>query len=339
MVLALLLAGCAYEFGMTSTPKNEGGGLDTGGDTAANVETDDTPADSDTADTADDGNNETGNNETGDTPTDSGGDTAVDTATDTATDTGSIDTATEDDPAPEDDCTETDDLIYVLARDDGRLYTFDPSTLHFTDLGRVNCGTSQTPGSMAVDRSGTAYVRYADNTVYSVDLATMTCSRTGYSDRTTGFDSFGMGYATDNADTWREQLYVANDSQVGILDPATWRVTTLGRMPSQSELTGNADGELWAMLPLERPAELVRLDTTTGATMETLHLASFPDPSNIDTFAFATWSGSFYLFVRESGMGNSTDVYEVTSTGTMSRVLTGIGFDVVGAGVSTCAPS
>jgi hypothetical protein len=38
----------------------------------------------------------------------------------------------------------------------------------------------------------------------------------------TGFDSFGMGYATDAADTWRDQLYVANGTTLGILDTATW---------------------------------------------------------------------------------------------------------------------
>jgi hypothetical protein len=45
------------------------------------------------------------------------------------------------------------------------------------------------------------------------------------------------------------------------------------------------------------------------------------------------------VFVREYGMGSSTDVYKVTSTGAMSKVLSDVGFDVVGAGVSTCAPS
>jgi hypothetical protein len=244
-----------------------------------------------------------------------------------------------EDPPPADDCSETDDLIYALARDDGRLYTFDPSTLRFTSLGVVDCDTSQTPGSMAVSRDGVAYVRYADNVVYELDLATMTCAETSYSDRRTGFDSFGMGYATDSADTWRDQLYVANATHLGVLNPTSGNITTLGRMPSQSELTGNADGELWAILPLESPAKLRQLDLTTGAELATIEMRSFPNPSNIDTFAFATWSGDFYIFVREYGMGESTDVYKVTAAGKMSVVLEDVGFDIVGAGVSTCAPA
>jgi hypothetical protein len=261
--------------------------------------------------------------------------------TDVPVDTGTPaeDTDIPVDPAPEDDCAETHDLVYVLSREPSVLYTFDPSTLTFTELGEVDCSMYGTPASMAVSRDGFAYVRYSDDELYAVDLATMTCSSTSYDPSRTSFDSFGMGYSTDSASTWREKLYIANSSTLGTLDTSTGKITKIGKMPSQSELTGNADGELWAMLPLESPAALVHLDTTTGATLDKLSLRKFPDPSGIDTFAFATWSGNFYLFVREYGMGRSSDVYEVTPTGTMTEVSHGIGFDIVGAGVSTCAPS
>ena len=192
--------------------------------------------------------------------------------TDTAVEAEPADTAvpgdTANDPAPEDDCTTTDDLVYVLARDDGALYTFDPSSLTFTRLGVVSCRTSSDPASMAISRDGVAYIRYADESVYAVALDTLACTATTYSDRRTSFDSFGMGYATDEAGTWRDHLYVANSDTLGVLDPSTWEIHTLGRMASQSELTGNASGELWAMLPLEVPAELQRLDKTTGEVAE-----------------------------------------------------------------------
>jgi len=259
-----------------------------------------------------------------------------------ATETAPEDTdadETETDPPDEDDCTDTSDLVYVIARDDGSLYTFDPAALGFTRLGRVDCGTSQTPASMAVSRDGVAYVRYGDNSLYAVDLATLGCSRTAYSDRTTRFGDFGMGYATDSAETWRDRLYIASADTLAVLDTASYALTSVGALSSQSELTGNADGELWAFLPLETPARLVQLDKDDARTLDVLRLTGFPDPSDLDTFAFATWSGSFWLFVRVSGMGESTDVYEVTADGTMHKVLEDVGFDVVGAGVSTCAPS
>lgn len=320
-MLLFLLVGCASDFSLKGVSDPDGAGevvdtADASDDTAAAEEDGDDdghtelPAAEDTGDEDDTGRSEL-----------------------------PVDTGEVEDPPPEDDCAVTDDLIYVLSRDDSRLYTFDPVSQRFGDLGVIHCGTSQTPGSMAVSRDGVAYVRYADNSVFAVDLATLGCSATAYADRSTHFDSFGMGYATDSAETWRDQLYVANEGALGVLDTDTWSVTKLGSMPSQSELTGNAAGELWAMLPLEHPAQLVQLDRDSAATLKTLKLSRFPDPGNIDAFAFATWGGAFYLFVREYGMGSSTDVYEVDATGTMTKVLEHVGFDVVGAGVSTCAPT
>jgi len=246
---------------------------------------------------------------------------------------------TDEDPPAEDDCDHTSDRVYAIARDDGSLYLFDPETLSFTRLARLSCGTSATPASMAVARDGVAYVRYSDDAVYQVDLETFACAPTSYADRRGVFGSFGMGYATDSADTWRETLYVANDASLAAVDTDTWTLSPLGRVASQPELTGNADGELWAMLPLEHPAQLARLSPEDAHTLETIALPDFPSASDIDTFAFATWGGSFWLFVRSYGMGSSTDVYEVDSAGHMSTVLEDVGFDVVGAGVSTCAPS
>ena len=246
------------------------------------------------------------------------------------------DDTTEEDEPPEDDCEGTSDLIYVVSRSDEGLYTFDPDSNTFTRLGELDCGWVGEPNSMAVARDGMAYVRYNDQTVYELDLETLACTETSYSND--GFGSFGMGYATQNAETWRDDLYIANKNAVARLDTSTWTLSGVGQMPSQSELTGNAAGELWAFLPLEQPAQLMQLDKTDASVLKTVNLPGFPDPMNIDAFAFATWDGDFYLFVREYGMGSSTDVYRATAQGGFSKVLGDVGFDVVGAGVSTCAP-
>jgi len=238
---------------------------------------------------------------------------------------------------PVDDCETTSDLIYVIDRYDEALYLFDPQTMSFDFIGELDCGLfSGTPASMSVSRDGIAYVRYSSNTVYAVDLATMNCVETAYA---SNFGAFGMGYATDTANTWQDQLYIANQQQLATLEPGTWTVSVIGYLPSQSELTGNASGELWAVLPLESPAKLVQLDKNTGQTLVTLNLYGFPDPMGIDTFAFATWGDDFWIFVRNYGMGNSTDVYRVTSNGSLTLVSEDTGMDVVGAGVSTCAPT
>lgn len=309
----LLLIACAGEFGLSSKPAEPPANLDSA-DSGA-------PQDSETTDST--------------PPTDSTPITDTDVPEDTAP---PVDTAPVEEP-PADDCTDTSDLVYVISRDDGTLYLFDPPSLQFTALSQPQCNSWETPSSMAVSRDGHAYVRYFDNEVFDVNLSTYRCSSTTYSDRRTGFGSFGMGYATNSANTWQDQLYIANSDRLAMLDTTTWAVTDLGALPSQSELTGNSAGELWAILPLEHPAKLVQLDKNNGRTLATINMVGFPNAQDIDTFAFATWGGDFWLFIRESGMGNHTDVYQVDSSGNLSKRITNIGFDVVGAGVSTCAPN
>ncbi len=239
---------------------------------------------------------------------------------------------------PADDCADTSDLIYVIDRALQKLYLFDPLTLDFTALGSLDCSSGQaTPASMAVSRDGFAYVRYSDNDLFAVDLVTMDCSKTPYAGAS--FGDFGMGFSTDAAGGWQDTLYLSSESDLATLDLATWTLQPVGPTPSQSELSGDADGELWAFLPLESPAELTHLDKAGGPPIVSYGLNGFPDAGDIDTFAFATWAGEFWLFVREYGMGKTTDVYRVTADGEMTFALADSGRDVVGAGVSTCAPT
>ncbi|MCB9779569.1 MAG: hypothetical protein H6742_13480 [Alphaproteobacteria bacterium] len=246
----------------------------------------------------------------------------------------------DEEPPPEDDCTETDDRIYVIEREGDEILIFDPETLGFESLGRLRCDGARgaTPASMAVGRDGIAWVRMSDDKLYEVSLDDLACTPTDFR-LPSGFGSFGMGFATEHDGTWRDHLFIADADTLGMLDVGALSVETVGRMASQSELTGNAAGELWAFLPLESPAELAQLDQDDGSRRARIPLPMFPSPADIDTFAFATWGGEFWLFVRTYGMGSSTDVYRVDADGAMTRVLVDVGFDVVGAGVSTCAPT
>jgi hypothetical protein len=249
------------------------------------------------------------------------------------------DVAEPDDPAPVDDCDNTSASIYAIARDGRELYLFDPGTSAFDYLGDLDCSVWGSPNSMGVARDGVAYVRWSDDTVYEVHLPTLQCRESDYQPNTSGFGAFGMGYATDAAGTWRDQLYVANEHTLSRLDTSTWQLQPVGALPSQSELTGNADGELWAFLPLEQPATIARLSKSTGQPIDLIELPGFPDPYEIDAFAFAQWGGEFWLFVRTYGLGSSTDIYRVTASGQMTLEVSDIGVDIVGAGVSTCAPA
>jgi hypothetical protein len=246
-------------------------------------------------------------------------------------------TEQEMEPPPEDDCTETSDLIYTVDKNTQNMYLFDPNSSSFSMLGALPCddwGWEGDPGSMGVSRNGYAYVRYSGGLLYEVDVTDLSCEESNFSSH--NFGAYGMGYATDHGNTWQDQLYIANSDTVASLNVQTGQYTTIGYMPSQSELTGNANGELWAFLPLEQPAKLVQLDKNNGNIVESISINSF-SLQDLDTFAFAYWGGDFYLFVRL--YGQSTNVYKVERNGTQTLVLEDSGLNIVGAGVSTCAPT
>jgi hypothetical protein len=207
----------------------------------------------------------------------------------------------------------------------------------FDVVGTLDCGGAATAGSMSVARDGVAYVLFSDEKLFQVDIDDATCAATSYSDAATGFGAFGMGYSTDGASATDETLYVANADTLGVLDTTAWTIAEVGPMASQAEVTGTGDGELWAVLPLE--ARMVRLDKSNADELGSYDLAGFPEAANIDTFAFAHWGGLLWVFIRESGMGSTTDVYTFAEDGgDFDLVQEDIGFVVVGAGVSTCAP-
>ena len=111
----------------------------------------------------------------------------------------------------------------------------------------------------------------------------------------------------------------------------------VGRLPSQSELTGNRLGQLWAILPLET-RRVVELNKVNARIERSINLERFPNPYTIDTFAFANWGGDFFIFVRQNGMGESTKVLRVSGRdGSMQVEAEDTDMNIVGAGVSTCA--
>lgn len=330
-LLALALGGCSPDFLLADMDKpgavgDTGGTADGGADTGT-AEQDDEDGD---GSSDGDGSAEGGADEDREDP---------DNNTVEQEPEDEDETELDNDPAPADDCDETSELVYVLDKDSGALSLFDPAAGTLSALGTPDCDSWGSPASMGIARDGHAYLRYSDNDLFIVDLATMDCTLSPYDASASGFGSFGMGFATPTAETWRDQLFVANSRTLATLDPSTWTLQSLGSLPSQGELTGTGDGELFAVLPLESPLRVVELDQGTGAVLDTISTRTTLDISNLDTFAFAAWAGDFYLFLRYYGMGNTTEVWRIDRSGSATKVVSELGINVVGAGVSTCAPT
>ena len=236
-------------------------------------------------------------------------------------------------------CLEGSQWIYTVD-DIGRLATFDPEHLQYTDIGALSCPTSATPFSMAVDQNAVAWVEYMDGYIYRVDTKTAACTSTSFSPDP-WVTNFGMGFVYD-PDLGKDTLYVAGGETYGDM-PSTLATISFPSLDLQSvaevsfgapELTGTGDGELWGFAPsfnsVSGVTTLARIDQTNGKVLSSMEYPEIFEGAN--SYALAFWGGSFWLFLGDT-------IYEVPRDTLESRVaLSYSGRRIVGVGVSTCAP-
>jgi hypothetical protein len=282
-----------------------------------------------------------------------------------AVDSGSPDAGARDAGSPVDagSCPASATLVYVIDAN-GTLSSFTPApTPHFTDLGTLNCPAASglTPYSMSVDRNPVAWVLYAsansnNSQIFKVDIATLTCTATTFASGQQGFTQFGMGFVANTGGT-TDSLFLANslnalgNGDLASLDTGTLAVHDIGLLNGSPELTGTADGRLFAYFPGNAdpmnlmPPAIAQLDKTNGNQgngWPFLNLEDSPcqDPSGQCTldYAFAFWGGDFWIFLKLSN-DSSTTVWQFNpSNQALNDVLDSTGRHIVGAGVSTCAP-
>lgn len=240
-------------------------------------------------------------------------------------------------------CPDEAKTVYVVDAD--RTFSaFDPKTGTFRDIGQLACpaAAAATPFSMAVDRGATAWVLYSSGELFKVSTATLTCVKTAFGNAM--FKNFGMGFSTDAVNGTADSLFIAGGTTVGAsstlarLDLASLQPASLGTLSGSPELTGTGDAKLWGFFPSTGAAApfVAQLNKTDGTFAQ-----NFPAPS-IDgapkSWAFAFWGGRFWIFLKRMTDG-STFVYEMNATtGVLTTALPDTGRQIVGAGVSTCAP-
>jgi hypothetical protein len=282
-----------------------------------------------------------------DADTDADTDTDGDSDSDADSDGDGDSDSDADSDGDTDDCSEDAKLVYVVDGNGG-FRRFDPVAKTFTTIAApLSCASGGTPFSMAVSRDDVAYVLYWNGNggcvgVNAVDIHTGEClGLTSFTCGAGGFTTFGMGFATDSAGPTVEKLYIGKavsagqSSQLASVDTSTWTVTPIGAIAGTPELTGNQDGELWAFFAWIATPKVAQLDKATAAESNVVELSQL---SGNAAFAFAYWGGDFYLF-HAPATGNTT-VYRLHD-GALETWVTPdqTGFQVVGAGVSTCAPN
>ena len=96
-------------------------------------------------------------------------------------------------------CVAASQWIYTIDAN-GTFSRFDPARLTFTDIGVLDCPAEpgDSPFSMAVDRSATAWVLYSSGELFTVDTSSLKCTKTAFADPS-GLVNFGMGFVSNSA--------------------------------------------------------------------------------------------------------------------------------------------
>ncbi len=244
------------------------------------------------------------------------------------------------------ECTEDVTFIYAVTSSN-QLWAFKPdSPVPWELRGVLNCPVlgGASPFSMAVSVEGIAHIIYNNGTLFRANVEDADCEATTFQPNQEGFTLFGMGYAVNERD-FGETLYVAEISfgepskGLASIDTDTYELTFIGPFSENPgnalELTPTGDGPLWGyFLNIPGPGgTLVEIDTKTAEILQSINLPAGMDASAL---AIAWWGGSFYIFTTEGG-GTIVNRYD-PDTGVTTPV-SSLGEVVVGAGVSTCAPS
>jgi hypothetical protein len=244
---------------------------------------------------------------------------------------------------------EATNYVYILSAENS-LYRFAPNLKQFTLIGPLQCQTQLSPNSMAVDRYANAYVNYtgypsgsdtpSSGVIYKVSTTDASCGAQPIMTLPDGWYEPGMGYSTAGTSSTVETLYISSTSggQFGLVDLGKNNVGPIGSftgsVAGQScELTGTGDGRLFGYFTT-MPVYVAQVDKTSGATPNPVPMTGVQTPQD---YAFSFWGGHFYLYSSQ-GNGSSVTDYDPSTGSIDTNYIANVGFDIVGAGVSTCAP-
>ena len=247
-----------------------------------------------------------------------------------------------------DGCSDAAKLVYVVDAKN-KLSKFDPATKTFTDIGNLSCTTTLPfgqPFSMGVDRNAVAWVLYNDGELFRVDTQSLMCTKTTWAAQN-GMMLFGMGFSTNVAGGTDDTLFIAGGlnqqtttSKLATLSTSAFSSMPVGSVSGWPELTGTGNAELWGWFPSNADGSgtprVEQIEKTSGAPMKSFPLAMLSGSPT--AWAFAFWGGDFWIFLQRGGE-TSTTVYQIDGkTGMMKGSTPAPGREIVGAGVSTCAP-
>jgi hypothetical protein len=282
------------------------------------------------------------------------------------TDTGPADGALFGDAMMPSGCVDSAKLVYVVTTQN-QLWSFDPGTLAFKKIGTLDCPTTSTPESMAIDEKATAYVAMMDGALFTVDTSSAHCKTTSYALEQQKRRIYDMAFVRGSG---AETLFVSttccyenggvnvtNNGGGGLAKLAlpSYALSLVGDWTNGLEgypaaLAGTGDGRLFAFVPnLTVSTDAGPKAQPTLALVDTTQTGSAPTPSPIAldgtkvgggaAYAFSFWGGDFWFYSASSTSAPSTVTrWRYATNRTYAQVVADTGMTIIGAGVSSCAP-
>jgi len=244
------------------------------------------------------------------------------------------------------DCPDASSTFIYVISEANNLYSFYPPSGQLELKGTIACpDPGSTPFSMAVDRTGIAYIVFSPSgNLFRVSTATAACEPTGLVPNGEFGLTYGMGFSQNSGDAG-ETLYVASDTSesLGTIDVLNgYTITNIGPFNppiSEAELTGTGGGGLFGFWQprngtgTDGTANIVQIDKTSA---EVTNSSPLPGVDQGNGWAFAFWGGDFYTFTAPGGA--STVVQRFSPADNSIVQVATVDDVIVGAGVSTCAP-
>ena len=230
--------------------------------------------------------------------------------------------------------------IYVIT-ESADILSFDPTTSLFRKMGTISCpGTASFPNSMAVARSGLAYVGSSMAPSSRSEWPRPSASPRPSLSTKAGLRSLEWATCATMRATARRSTSPRRMTLLGwpgstrvrscstSSDPSRWNITT-------PELTGTGAGQLFAFEAIDNnDSAILEIDKAT-ATVVAESLLTGVERGN--AWAFSFWGEAFYTFTRPASSPGSVVARFRPSDGSIVRVAA-TDEVIVGAGVSTCAP-
>jgi hypothetical protein len=277
-----------------------------------------------------------------------------------------------DAPIPDGASSCVSNQVYMLTWA-SNLYSFDPSKLVFTKIGKVSClPTDFSSFSMAVDREGTALIQgwvFGPPLVWylkSVSTVDATCGGSVTIAGTPNFETAGGGmtFVSDTpSPASTDTLYsvVLSGTSGGgttfgldTVNPSTGSVAVTGGLNTDSSsgmtITGTGDARMFAAeSPVPStdagatPIVFTQRDKTTAMAIST---ANVTIPAEYIVIGMVFWGGDFWFFLRPTGSAPAWMVGRYRTSDQSFTIMvndigasTGeMGLGVTAVAISTCAP-